>query len=366
MSTDKLDQHAFVFVCDMHDEAVFVATNVEDNTIVANEIGGPKGKSRYFSQNGKSSSPFRGHQRLPKLIPLGRLWFMVQAASKEDFMAEAFSSGGIAVITGGASGIGRAAVRRAAAAGMRVAIIDVNPQKLAVLRAEIGQAIGADNVLAEIVDVAEFAAMEALAGVVEARWGSPTLLMNNAAAFVSGGDGGILDPNDNWQRLLAVNVLGPINGVQAFLPGMLAAGRPAAIVNTGSKQGLTNPPGNPAYNTSKAALNAYTQNLARDLRERGTKVSAHLLIPGWTTTGDAEHRPGAWRPEQVVDYMAAAIAADKFFVLCPDDETPNAVDHKRILWNAFDIILDRPALSRWHQDYKEAFAAFMGKDLPDA
>lgn len=280
-------------------------------------------------------------------------------------MADVFTKGGVAVITGGASGIGRAAVRRAAAAGMRVAIVDVNAQKLAVLRAEIGQAVGAEQVIAEIVDVADFTAMEALARVVEARWGAPTLLMNNAAAFVTGGAGGILDPIENWQRLFAVNVLGIVNGVQAFLPGMLEAGRTAAIVNTGSKQGLTNPPGNPAYNTSKAAVNAYTQNLARDLRDRpGSTVSAHLLIPGWTTTGDAEHRPGAWLPEQVIDYMAAAIGRDEFFILCPDDETPAATDHKRILWNAFDIILNRPALSRWHKDYKDAFAAFMGKDLP--
>ena len=281
-------------------------------------------------------------------------------------MPNPFTSNGIAVITGGASGIGRAAVRRAAAAGMRVAIIDVNAEKLAVLRAEIGQALGADQVLAEIVDVADFTAMEALARVVEARWGAPTLLMNNAAAFVSGGAGGILDPIENWQRLFAVNVLGIVNGVQAFLPGMLASGRQSMIVNTGSKQGLTNPPGNPAYNTSKAAVNAYTQNLARDLRDRpDVAVSAHLLIPGWTTTGDAVHRTGAWLPEQVVDYMAEAIGRDAFFILCPDDETPPATDHKRILWNAMDIILGRPALSRWHADYKAAFAAFMRKDLPE-
>jgi len=280
-------------------------------------------------------------------------------------MPEAFTSDGVAVITGGASGIGRAAVRRAAAAGMKVAIIDVNADKLALIRAEIGQQVGADRVLAEIVDVADFVAMEALAQVVEARLGPPTLLMNNAAAFVSGGKGGILDANANWRRLFDVNVMGPVNGVQAFLPGMLAAGRPAAIVNTGSKQGLTNPPGNPAYNTTKAAVNAYTQNLARDLRERpGSTVSAHLLIPGWTTTGDAEHRPGAWLPEQVIDFMADSISRDAFFILCPDDETPNEIDHKRILWNALDIIEGRPALSRWHPQYRDAFAAFMAKELP--
>ena len=111
-------------------------------------------------------------------------------------------------------------------------------------------------------------------------------------------------------------------------------------------------------------MNAYTQNLARDLRERpGSQVSAHLLIPGWTTTGDAEHRPGAWLPEQVVGHMADALERDAFFILCPDDETPNEIDHKRIVWNALDIVLDRPALSRWHPDHKDAFAAFMQKPL---
>jgi NAD(P)-dependent dehydrogenase (short-subunit alcohol dehydrogenase family) len=280
-------------------------------------------------------------------------------------MPDPFVKDRVAVITGGASGIGRAAVRHAAAAGMKIAIIDVNPQKLDAITDEIANRIGAANVMSEILDVSDFAALESLAGVVEARLGAPNLLMNNAAAFVAGGAGGILDPIANWRRLFDVNVFGAVNGVMAFLPGMLASGRPGAIINTGSKQGLTNPPGNPAYNTTKAALNAYTQNLARDLRDRpGSVVSAHLLIPGWTTTGDAEHRPGAWLPEQVIDYMATALARDDFFILCPDGETTREIDAKRLYWNALDIIKNRPALSRWHKDYKEAFAAFMTEDLP--
>jgi NAD(P)-dependent dehydrogenase (short-subunit alcohol dehydrogenase family) len=275
-------------------------------------------------------------------------------------MAETFVPGGIAVITGGASGIGRAAARKAARAGMRLVLLDVNETKLAATAAELAALAGADNVWAEIVDVADPLAMTTLAQAVEAGWGSPTLLMNNAAYFVAGGAGGILDPIENWQQTFAINVLGPVNGVQAFLPGMLRADHHSVIVNTGSKQGLTNPPGNPAYNTSKAALNAYTQNLARDLRERdGGKVSAYLLIPGWTTTGEAEHRPGAWLPEQVIDHMEQAIAQEGFFILCPDGETSTETDHKRILWNAMDIIENRPALSRWHPDWKDAFAEFM-------
>jgi len=279
-------------------------------------------------------------------------------------MPHAFEKDGVAVITGGASGIGRAAGRRAAAAGMKIVLVDVNPDKLDATAAELAAAVGAGSVLAKVVDVASAEAMMALATEVEARFGAPTLLMNNAAAFVAGGAGGILDPIENWQRLFAVNVLGIVNGVQAFLPRMLLAARPAVIVNTGSKQGLTNPPGNPAYNTSKAAVNAYSQNLARDLRERsGSLVTAHLLIPGWTTTGDAEHRPGAWLPEQVVDFMSDAIERNAFFILCPDGETTPEIDHKRIYWNAMDIILGRPALSRWHSDFKDAFAAFMKRDL---
>lgn len=280
-------------------------------------------------------------------------------------MPQAFGKDNVAVITGGASGIGRAAACRAARSGMKVVLVDVNADKLAATASELSALVGEANVMARVVDIASAEAMSALATEVEASFGSPALLMNNAAAFVAGGAGGILDPIENWQRLFAVNVLGIVNGVQAFLPKMLLAGRPAVIVNTGSKQGLTNPPGNPAYNTSKAAVNAYTQNLARDLRERpGHSVTAHLLIPGWTTTGDAEHRSGAWLPEQVIDFMSEAIERDEFFILCPDGETTPEIDHKRIYWNTMDVILGRPALSRWHADFKDAFAAFMKRDLP--
>lgn len=280
-------------------------------------------------------------------------------------MAELFVRDEVAVITGAASGIGRAAATRCAKAGMRIVLVDVNETKLVATRDALAEIVGLSHLYCERADVSDFAAMRALAERVVAEWGAPSLLMNNAAGFVAGGPGGILDPRKNWERLFAVNVFGVINGVQAFLPGMLDARRRARIVNTGSKQGLTNPPGNPAYNTTKAAVNAYTQNLARDLRERdGGNVTAHLLVPGWTTTGDAEHRPGAWLPEQVIDMMVRELERDAFWIVCPDGETTTEMDHKRILWNALDVIRGRPALSRWHPDYKDAFAAFMQRDLP--
>ncbi len=280
-------------------------------------------------------------------------------------MPNAFIRDKVAVITGAASGIGRAAAQYAAGAGMKLVMVDTDAPKLELARAELAAKLGADSVMAEILDVSDAVALAALAGTVEQKWGAPSLLMNNAAAFVSGGAGGILDPIENWRRLFDVNVFGPLNGVAAFLPGMLKAGEPGTIVNTGSKQGLTNPPGNPAYNTTKAAVNAYTQNLARDLRERpGAKITAHLLVPGWTTTGESAHRPGAWLPQQVIAYMADALQRGDFFIICPDGETTSDMDSKRILWNALDIVRNRPALSRWHPAYKDAFGRFMKKDLP--
>jgi NAD(P)-dependent dehydrogenase (short-subunit alcohol dehydrogenase family) len=280
-------------------------------------------------------------------------------------MTQLFEKDDVAVITGAASGIGRAAATHCAKAGMRIVLVDVDDTKLAATRDALADVVGLSHLYSERADVADFAAVQALANKVESEWGAPALLMNNAAGFVAGGSGGILDPLENWERLFAVNLFGAIHGVQAFLPGMLKAGKRARIVNTGSKQGLTNPPGNPAYNTTKAALNAYTQNLARDLREReGTQVSAHLLVPGWTTTGDAEHRQGAWLPEQVVDMLVKGLEQDAFWIICPDDETTAEMDKKRVLWNALDIIKGRPALSRWHPDFKDAFAAFMQRDLP--
>jgi len=282
-------------------------------------------------------------------------------------MSDIFSPGDIAVITGAASGIGRAAAKRLAAMGLGVALIDANAEKLAAAEAELRAAAGGDNparVLGFHADVSDRVAMQSIADRILRDWGAPALLMSNAAIFVHGGPGGIDDPIDNWRRIFDVNFFGILNGVAALLPAMLAAGQKAIIVNTGSKQGLTHPPGNPAYNTVKAAVNAYTMNLARDLRNRGGKVSAHLLVPGWTTTGDNEHKPGAWLPEQVIDYMLDLLGKDKFWIICPDDETSSQIDKKRILWQALEIIDNRPALSRWHDDHKQAFADFMKKDLP--
>ena len=100
-----------------------------------------------------------------------------------------------------------------------------------------------------------------------------------------------------------------INGTQAFVPGMIARGRPGLVINTGSKQGITTPPGNPAYNVSKAGVKVFTEALAHDLRNtEGCRITAHLLIPGFVFTGltrgdRREKPPAAWTPEETVDFM---------------------------------------------------------------
>jgi NAD(P)-dependent dehydrogenase (short-subunit alcohol dehydrogenase family) len=158
--------------------------------------------------------------------------------------------------------------------------------------------------------------------------------------------------------------MGVLHGIEAFVPAMIDGGEPGLVINTGSKQGITQPPGNTAYNVSKAGVKALTEGLAHSLREQvGDRVTAHLLIPGYTFTGMTARSPekptGAWTGEQVADLMLDRVAAGDFYILCPDNETTPEQDAKRIAWAAGDLIENRPALSRWHPDYAEAFARHM-------
>ena len=146
---------------------------------------------------------------------------------------------------------------------------------------------------------------------------------------------------------------------------MVERGKPGFIVNTGSKQGITSPPGNTAYNVSKAAVKALTEGLAHTLRNLpGCHISAHLLIPGFTYTGDAAKRipvkpAAAWSAEQVAERLVQGLERNEFYILCQDNETTRDQDERRILWAAGDLVENRAALSRWHPDYKDAFDAFM-------
>jgi NAD(P)-dependent dehydrogenase (short-subunit alcohol dehydrogenase family) len=268
------------------------------------------------------------------------------------------TTGRVAVVTGAAMGIGLAACKRFATLGMRVCLADVLADELQAARDEVARLApgGERDVLAIHTDVARPEQVESLKEAVYATFGEVGLLMNNAASRV-GGD--VWAPLEDWRQGMAVNFWGVVHGVSAFLPRMLEQGSPGLVINTGSKQGITNPPGNLAYNVTKSALKTYTEGLQHELRNtKGCRLTAHLLIPGWTTTGKREHKPGAWLPDQVIEYMLAALARGDFYIICPDDETTAEMDRKRILWSAGDLVENRPALSRWHPDHAGEFAQF--------
>ncbi len=162
----------------------------------------------------------------------------------------AMSPNNVAVITGGASGIGLAAAMRFARLDMKVCIADLGTNRLAEAEAKISSAApgGAANVMVRDVDVSRIEEVSGLEAAVRDRFGGPDILMNNAG--IQPGSQ-IFGPLQNWQRILGVNLWGVIHGSQIFAPRMIERGRPGLIINTGSKQGITTPPGDPAYNVSK-------------------------------------------------------------------------------------------------------------------
>jgi NAD(P)-dependent dehydrogenase (short-subunit alcohol dehydrogenase family) len=269
----------------------------------------------------------------------------------------AFQPGRTAVITGAASGIGLAASRRFVGMGLNVVLADRNADALR----RAAASLGSNAIRTEVVDVARAEDLARLQAAATESFGEVNLLMNNAA--IGDNPGKPWENGQGWHDLLAINLSGVINGVQAFVPAMLAQAGPAVVVNTGSKQGITLPPGNSAYNVSKAGVKAFTELLAHELRNAAPgRASAHLLVPGFTytgMTGRPEMPAGAWSADQVVGVMIEGIGRGDFYLWCLDNETTRVLDERRIAWAAGDLIANRPALSRWHPDYAEAFATFL-------
>ncbi|MDI4234648.1 SDR family NAD(P)-dependent oxidoreductase [Bradyrhizobium sp. Arg237L] len=276
----------------------------------------------------------------------------------------AMSPNHVAVITGGASGIGLAAAMRFAASGMKVCVADIGVDRLKEAATKLSSIApgGAGSIMTETVDVSRFEDLVKLESAVQQRFGGTDILMNNAG-IQPGGQ--MFGPRENWQRILGVNLWGIINGTHAFVPRMIERGRDGLVINTGSKQGITTPPGDPAYNVSKAGVKAFTEALQHELRNTpGCRLTAHLLIPGFvftglTARGRAEKPASAWTSEQTIDFMIERLDAGDFYILCPDNDVPRQLDERRILWAVGDIVENRPALSRWHPDYADAFAAFV-------
>ncbi|AWN15385.1 SDR family oxidoreductase [Salinisphaera sp. LB1] len=272
--------------------------------------------------------------------------------------------GQVAVVIGGAAGIGRAAAEGFAKRGLHVCIADRDMERLAEAEAAV-RAAGADHdadVMTHAVDVADVQQVITLESVVRSRFGGTDVLMNNAG--VQPGSH-IFGPAENWRQVIGINLWGAIHGTQTFVPKMLERSGPGLVINTGSKQGITTPPGDPAYNTAKAGLKAFTEALAHELRNTdGCELTAHLLIPGFVFTqltrpGETEKPESAWTPEQTADFMFDRLDAGDFYILCPDNDVPRWLDEKRMQWAIGDIVENRPPLSRWHPDYADAFKAFV-------
>lgn len=280
-------------------------------------------------------------------------------------MHRALAKGNTAVITGAASGIGLAAAHHLSRLGLRLYLVDIEADRLSCAREEI-IAAGAEqaDVLTQEVDVGDLAALQGMVDKAFAAFGAVHVLMNNAG--IQPGSS-IFDTEQNWDHILAVNMLGVIRGTQLFAPRMVSGGADGLIINTGSKQGITTPPGDPAYNISKAGVKVFTEALQHHLRNlHGCKVEARLFVPGFvhtplTARGRAEKPAGAWTPEQTVEFLFASLDREDFYILCPDNEVDRRTDEKRIRWAAGDIAENRPPLSRWHPDFAAAFQEWLKK-----
>ncbi|PVI00982.1 NAD(P)-binding protein [Periconia macrospinosa] len=270
-----------------------------------------------------------------------------------------FQSGARALITGGASGIGLAVAEFCVKSGMRVSIIDFNQETLGLagknlqgdvqfIHADVSSADDWKRIREEVKDV-DFLMLNA--GVTgQGTWGDEAY----------------------FQKILNTNLFGVIHGLNTYVPSFKSRNEdasPAAIVITGSKQGITNPPGNPAYNASKAAVKTLAEHLSFDLKDK-KNVDVHLLVPGWTFTGLSGNTPGssnpqkpagAWTPSQVSSYMLDKMKAGAFYIICPDNDVSEAMDRKRILWSAGDVVEGRPPLTRWRAEFEGEVREWMEK-----
>lgn len=277
-----------------------------------------------------------------------------------------FAPGSVAVITGGAAGIGLAAAITFAKMGLNIVLADLGQSRLDKAGEQVAAAApnGMASLLTQETDVSNKGDLVRLEKAVRERFGGTDILMNNAA-IQPGSD--MFDSTHSWQKILDVNLHGVINGTHIFAPEMIKRARPGLIINTGSKQGITTPPGDPAYNVAKSGVKTFTEALAHELRNTAdANLSAHLLIPGFVytdlTKGDRTEKPdAAWTPQQTIDFMMASLDKGDFYILCPDNDVARPLDELRIRWAGDDIIENRPALSRWHPDYAEPFAAYIKK-----
>lgn len=263
--------------------------------------------------------------------------------------------GKTAVVTGAASGIGRAMAERFVSAGMRVVLADIEEPRLEEVVHTLAQVGG--TVIGFACDVADRASVEKLADAAQSSFGTVHLLCNNAG--VSGGGSPIWDTTDNdWTWVLGVNVMGVVHGLQIFVPRMLASGEQCHVVNTSSVSGLSTGP-HSIYGVAKHAVTRLSEIAWYDLQATGAPVGISVLCPGIVATHIVtadRNRPVSLRdhiddataerrravmlaaeerflregmpPSEVADAVVDAVEADRFWILVPADLVKAEVDRR--------------------------------------
>jgi NAD(P)-dependent dehydrogenase (short-subunit alcohol dehydrogenase family) len=234
-------------------------------------------------------------------------------------------SGKTAVVTGAASGIGRALVIRCTASGMRVVASDVEAEAL---DETVGLAGG--ETVGVPCDVSDPGSVDALADRAYERFGAVHLLCNNAGVFQAG----LLWERtlEDWRWVLGVNVWGIIHGIRSFVPRMIAQGGEGHVVNTSSLAGLVSNAFSGPYNVSKFAALGLSESLAHDLAATGASIGASVLVPGSVNTRIAESARN--RPRSLAAGVGAEDAA--FVDKALSDMTSTGADPAQVA----DLVLD--------------------------
>jgi len=237
-----------------------------------------------------------------------------------------------AVVTGAASGIGRALAKRAAELGMSVAVADVDEAGLASLADEL-RSRGA-RVLARRADVSSEDEVRALADAAGEAFGPLHLVFNNAGVLLSGCSWE--RSHADWEWVLSVNLWGVIHGVRVFVPRLLEQGGPGHVVNTASVGGLLAGPFLAPYIVSKHAVVALSESLHHELRALGSEVGVSVLCPGATATGIA--RSERIRPSRFADAAPADRPAERAFADGLSAGIDAGVEPDRVAAFTFDAI----------------------------